>query len=194
MQNKLLDFLYNWDLFIIWWYSIPRKEIEFYLENNLDLSFTLKIRDFLYYCDYTYEYDIDSFYDKYNNIKKFIDKNNINYNYYWFMWYEDLVSKIMDAKNNYKKKTKEKKSWYIYIIKSWDYYKIWRTINIKKRINKYITENPNDVEVIHYYKSNDYISSELNLHLKFKDKNHNREWFILNDEDILYIKTIKDED
>jgi len=90
-------------------------------------------------------------------------------------------------------KNTQYKKWYIYIIKQWKYYKIWKTIDIQSRIKKYITENPNEIELIHSYKVKDYTSEEKILHNKYKNKNYRWEWFELSKEDILYIKNQKDE-
>lgn len=76
------------------------------------------------------------------------------------------------------------KEGYIYVVKSGKYYKIGRTLNPKKRIQKYITENPDKVKIVLCKKVKDYIKVEKELHLKFKNRNHNREWFNLNKEDI----------
>ena len=82
------------------------------------------------------------------------------------------------------------KEGYIYCIESNWYYKIWRSKNFKKRFKKYITENPNHVEVIHSYFSDNCIDEEQRLHMMFEEKNHNREWFKLNQADIEYIKSL----
>lgn len=91
------------------------------------------------------------------------------------------------------KKLPKKIKWYVYLIKIWIYYKIWKTININTRFNKYITENPEKPELIHIFETNDYTQTEIELHNKFNHKNHNREWFKLDQEDILFIKNIQDE-
>lgn len=105
-----------------------------------------------------------------------------------------IIDKLRECngfKNNSTKKIKRKIIWYIYLIKVWKFYKIWKTININNRFNKYVTENPEKPELIHTFKSDDYTKSELELHDKFKNKNYNREWFKLDKNDVLYIKTLK---
>ena len=79
------------------------------------------------------------------------------------------------------------KEGYIYVIKSGKYHKIGRTLNFKHRIKKYITENPNKVKIILCKKVNDYIGVENRLHSELKNKNYNREWFKLENEDINFI-------
>ena len=90
---------------------------------------------------------------------------------------------------NNKKKEKKKQEGYIYVIKSNKHYKIERTLNPEQRIEKYITENPNKIEVILCEKVKDYVGVEKKLHSIFEYKNHNREWFNLNDEEISLIKS-----
>lgn len=79
---------------------------------------------------------------------------------------------------------------FIYIIKSGEFYKIGKTININNRFKKYITENPNRIELVYYFYVKNYSIEEEKLHDIFKHKQHNREWFKLDPEDILYIKTL----
>ncbi len=44
--------------------------------------------------------------------------------------------------------------------------------------------------MIHYFETDNYSAKEIELHEKFKDKKHNREWFNLNSEDIKFIKSL----
>lgn len=124
---------------------------------------------------------------KLNIMKETVSNTNIEkYN-------NDLMKQVCSEQTIIKPKAKRPKKWIIYIIKTGKYYKIWRTIDINKRFRKYITENPLKVELIYYYYTDDYIKEEENLHNIFEHKKHNREWFNLNKDDILLIKTLKDE-
>jgi len=77
---------------------------------------------------------------------------------------------------------------YIYVYRDSDLYKIGKTLNIKDRNKKYTTENPRAI-MIHSYMIKNYDREERRLHEKFKDKRIRWEWFELNEEDILYIKS-----
>jgi hypothetical protein len=88
------------------------------------------------------------------------------------------------------KKENKKISGYIYIIQSGNYYKIGRSRNKKDRIKKYITENPNEINILMCEKVTDYIKTEAHLLNKFKNKKHRGEWFSLNKTDINIIKKI----
>lgn len=77
---------------------------------------------------------------------------------------------------------------YIYVIKSGEYYKIGRTVCLKDRIKKYITENPNEVKVLLNEKVVDYVDVEDKLLKMFKKKKHRGEWFKLDNSDIDIIK------
>lgn len=83
-----------------------------------------------------------------------------------------------------------KRSGYVYIIKSQNKYKIGKASKIKDRIKKYITENPEPIEIILTEKVSDYTNCESELHKKLSHKNYNREWFELDDSDFIIIKTI----
>lgn len=64
-------------------------------------------------------------------------------------------------------------------------YKIWRTLNIKKRLQAFSlwVEEIDIIHIINY-------DIENKLHKKFKEKQISWEWFDLNSEDIKYIKNI----
>ena len=82
---------------------------------------------------------------------------------------------------------------FIYIIKQWEYYKIGRTLNVKNRYRKYITENPEECTLIYSYKTDDYINEEQRLHKEYKDKHYRGEWFKLDEQDIYTIKNLSNE-
>lgn len=80
--------------------------------------------------------------------------------------------------------------WYIYIIKcSWKY-KIGKTINIEDRKKKYITENPCEIEVVHFFETKEYSKKEKEIHKMFEHKNIHWEWFELDDNDIIFLKSL----
>ena len=113
----------------------------------------------------------------------------------FYNWFSDKMEEIREEeekeRNNILKREplkKKKQEGYIYVIKSNKRYKIGRTLNLEQRIEKYITENPDKIEVILCEKVKDYVGVEKELHLIFEYKNHNREWFNLNNEDIKSIK------
>lgn len=129
-----------------------------------------------------------------NTIEIFIEKNlDLKYLFeiHIFLsnkkYYFEEIKKEKEILSNFKIPNNK---WYIYIIKSWNYYKIWKTKDIRKRSKKYITENPWKIEMIHSYEVDDYTIEENRLHKKFKEKNHNREWFLLDENDILYLKNL----
>lgn len=119
--------------------------------------------------------------------------------YFEWLTFEDLYNKncndyVNELQKDYfkkwDKKEIKKQKWYIYLIQAWNYYKIWKTININKRIKTYITENPNKIELLYYKIFDDILEIEKNLHDKFKNKHHKWEWFILDENDILFIKNL----
>lgn len=76
---------------------------------------------------------------------------------------------------------------YIYLIESGGYYKIGRCAHPKSRHRKYITENPNEINLILCESNFDYINSEKILLDQYKHKIHRGEWFKLNEKDIINI-------
>ena len=78
---------------------------------------------------------------------------------------------------------------FIYIIKSNGLYKIGKTIDLKSREKKYITENPFGIELIYSKLVNNYSEYERKLLDHFKDKLVlGNEWFRLTDKDLIFIK------
>lgn len=191
--TKLLDFLDSWWSWIMThhWYSLPRNEIECCLENNIDLKDIIEIKDFVNKFDFMYYHYKEKIIDEYSNIDNIIKSNNLNPEYYWFSSLNNMIDKIYIKS---KKDIKSKKicKWYIYFIKDNNWYvKIWKTIDIKSRSKKYVTENSNKVEIIHniYYDNIDYWEAERIRHNYFIKKHHNREWFKLDDNDVKYINS-----
>lgn len=78
---------------------------------------------------------------------------------------------------------------YIYLISTDSFgnrvYKIGRTRRaIDKRLNELRTSNANPLEVLYSFKTNWVNQLESRLHLHFKDKRMEGEWFLLDNEDI----------
>lgn len=192
-MKDILDWIFeDSDKIIIW--SVERLSISSYKKIDIEFAYkkwlSFSFLKELYWLESTLEmyYYQDRYLvlDTYYKYKFICDNNGIEINY--FVNIDEFFEK-MNTKHSGRNDRKWKK-WYIYLIKSWDYYKIWKTIDIKKRVKRYITENPNEIELIHSFESLDYDRQELELHHKFKSKNHNREWFILNADDILFFKTL----
>lgn len=98
------------------------------------------------------------------------------------------LANLQDEKRYLKIQLENTKKGYIYVIRSWEFYKIWKTINPNSRIKKYITENPNEIEVICFFETENYNEHERLLHTIFAEKRHKGEWFKLTEEDVLKIK------
>jgi coenzyme F420-reducing hydrogenase alpha subunit len=87
----------------------------------------------------------------------------------------------------------ESENGFIYILHAGGYYKIGRTRFLTKRYRKYITENPEDIEVVLQEKVTDQDKAEALLHETFKSKVFRGEWFSLSNDDITRAKdTIKE--
>lgn len=77
---------------------------------------------------------------------------------------------------------------YIYVIRQDDFFKIGKALDMQNRMKMYITENPNELEVIIEHKVNNYGYVEKHLHNMFKSKRIRGEWFKLTNTDIVTIK------
>jgi len=86
-----------------------------------------------------------------------------------------------------KRKIKEKEEGFIYLIKCNGIYKVGITQNIKKRFNKYKTENPFEAEIINCALIKGYKLLEQKLLEDLKEYNIRGEWFNLPEEKIKYI-------
>lgn len=192
MQNILEWMFEDNDKMIIWsiqkWlmHSYKINDLTFIYKKWLSFSLLRELYSLESVLEMHYLQDQYLILETYHKYKSICDNNGIEINYFVNI---DEFFKEMSIR--YKKQDRIKnKQWYIYVIKSWDYYKIWKTTDVKKRVKKYITENPNEIELIHSFESADYDRQELELHYKFKSKNHNREWFMLDADDVLFLKSL----
>jgi len=82
-------------------------------------------------------------------------------------------------------------TWWFYVLKCRELYKIGITNDFNKRLTQYKTSNPFDIDVVFALETywNDRIESDLIK--KFKNKCvKGREWFLFNNEDLDYIKKV----
>ena len=122
-----------------------------------------------------------------SKIENYIIENNIDIKDYNS---KKLKKEYFNIQKRLKIKEEKDDNGFIYIIRSWNLYKVWKTKNILNRTKKYITENPYMLEVIHTYKITNMSEEEKRLHKLFENKRERWEWFNLSNEDILYIKTL----
>ena len=83
-----------------------------------------------------------------------------------------------------KRNSRKNTAGYVYIYQQNDYYKIGRSKDRDCRKKKYVTENPEPVQLVYRQKTDNYKEAEKALHEAFSDKRHNREWFKLEESDI----------
>lgn len=79
---------------------------------------------------------------------------------------------------------------YVYILKAGEWYKIGYSTNVKKRLEKLMTAPPFPTEVVHIIGDNDYIALEKRPHERFAEKRVGGEWFLLEPDDIEWIKAL----
>lgn len=125
-----------------------------------------------------------------NTIKNFDEKASIK---------NELLSKkklLEDRLNNRNTKPKEitPKIGEVYLIKGENNrYKIGYSKNAKSRTDALRLSSCENHELIHKFKVKNPHLKEKELHVKYKDKRLHSEWFALNNEDIEYIKGLKNE-
>lgn len=89
---------------------------------------------------------------------------------------------IEDRRRN--QEIRSSKDGYVYILHLGDYYKIGRTTNPEKRFGEYtkLMEQPKTICCVYV---ENYKQVEKELHLMFRNKNTNGEWFALSDEELI---------
>lgn len=119
-------------------------------------------------------------------IKEFQTNNNIDrYN-------EEQRIAINSEVEHMVKQAKPLIKWFIYFIQdSYWYIKIGKTVDIKSRLQKYISENSWEIKMIKYIKSEDYTSEEIKFHKMFENKRHKWERFLLDKNDIDFILSLE---
>lgn len=125
-----------------------------------------------------------------NTIKNFDEKASIR---------NELLTKkklLEDRLNNRNTKSKEitPKIGEVYLIRGENNrYKIGYSKNAKSRTDALRLSSCENHELIHKFKVKNPHLKEKELHVKYKDKRLHSEWFALNNEDIEYIKGLKNE-
>lgn len=91
-----------------------------------------------------------------------------------------------------KPSTKKTKPGYVYLIRGENgYYKIGKSSNAKNRIESLGVVLPFTIEPVCIVQTNDMHGLEKELHARFSDKRISGEWFVLNEQDVSYIRNIQ---
>ena len=89
----------------------------------------------------------------------------------------------------------EKMKGFVYLMRSGNgYYKIGVSKDVERRLNDLRRQFPISIEIIHYFRSYNYISAERFLHEKFSSKRLEYEWFELSAKDVEWITSLQDDD
>lgn len=176
-----------------WWKCFRAVHIWYALENWLTLNEAFyviweedSIKEWLLYWFYT----IEDAYNQFQELEKFIkSKRLVRSDLMSFKTFQDLIRNVdFEKSQQIQEEPQKNKNGYIYLIESNWLYKIGKTKNVSSRIKKYITENPNEITLIHSYHAENYTDEEARLHEKFQSKRIRWEWFQLSEIDINYIK------
>jgi hypothetical protein len=108
----------------------------------------------------------------------------------------EIISEILDKrkmKSEIEAIRAKGKPGYIYLIVAENgMCKIGKTQNIEKRMNPFKVKFPMNWELIYSFQTENYTLAEKRLHKLFNEKRSIGEWFSLTEEDIEYIKSIRD--
>lgn len=105
--------------------------------------------------------------------------------------YKNVVG-LLPAPSARKKKTHHA-SVYLVELNGTRYYKIGCSTNVSRRMKEFSCLFPEKADLICSITTDDMYTLESELHERFKDKRTNGEWFLLDDEDVEYIKGLANE-
>lgn len=80
---------------------------------------------------------------------------------------------------------------FVYLMHWEGEYKIGRAVDIERRKKRLSGELNRDITVLHRIFSRDYSQAESDLHRKYASKRLHGEWFALEDEDIVWLMSLK---
>ena len=80
---------------------------------------------------------------------------------------------------------------YVYLLKADRWHKIGRTMNPDQRLDKLATIPPFPTEVICMIQSDDHAALETELHERFAGKRVRGEWFLLDEDDVEFVKSLE---
>ena len=89
------------------------------------------------------------------------------------------------------KEEAEKEMGYVYLMKSGNYYKLGRSINVERRNYEIGIKLPEKFDIIHKIKTDDSAGIEAYWQNRFQDKRKQGEWFDLSSGDIKAFKRRK---
>lgn len=79
---------------------------------------------------------------------------------------------------------------YVYLLKCGDHFKIGFSKTPRKRLRQLRTGSPLPITVEHQLKTPHFRAVEQQLHIHFRNKRGNGEWFTLSEDDVSYIKSL----
>jgi len=161
------------------------KLICFYDNYNPKLSSFYKIFDLKYFSGARYPQLILNRISANMSISKNYTKKTIFIDKCFFIEREEILQ--ITGWTESKKVGFEKR--YLYVLKNeLGRYKIGVAIDVEKRVKSLEISSGSKIDIV--YKFNSRGNFELKLHKHFKNKRHIGEWFLLDDNDLLFIKNI----
>lgn len=80
------------------------------------------------------------------------------------------------------------RSGYVYVVQGGKYHKIGQCVDINKRLSQFSPKLPFRSEIVYTFKVSNRYKAETFLHLIFKEKRSNGEWFELTSTDLAWIQ------
>jgi len=79
---------------------------------------------------------------------------------------------------------------WIYLLKGDRYYKIGQSVNVSNRVEQIEPKMPFPIEIVHTFKVDDMNAAEKDLHERFANKRTGGEWFLLDKDDVEWLKSL----
>lgn len=102
--------------------------------------------------------------------------------------------KEREAAKEARKQQPKSRTGYVYVIRSLTaltYYKIGRSATPEKRMKTFDVKIPFEIEPVYLIQTDDMVSLESELHMRFANKRTDGEWFILDKSDLEYIASLQ---
>lgn len=102
----------------------------------------------------------------------------------------NLYTKEWRLSNGYQTRTNSASAGYVYLLRLLHYYKIGIAVDVNRRVNTLNSGLPFDVEIVHTLYVDNMAKAEAFLHRSFEKKLVRGEWFLLQPEDVDFIKSL----
>lgn len=196
-EERILSFFIDWEEWkcvpIFCWFSVRYITLDNFIVLIKSWVSKSELSElFIFKEHYTnwFHHDVERFSEKHKLVWDLCEKYNLNKGFFGIKELKEHFAQ----KRSYDEvipKLRDKKKWFVYFIASQDWFvKIWRTKNMNWRMQKYITENPNQLTLINKIEYYDYEEWEKHWHEYYSQYRYRWEWFKLPQDQVDYIKSL----